>query len=204
MAAQNIQQVTEQFLQDLVDAGLVIDQIPNQNERENLRRAEQNITMDVRFESALVSIQGYYNGLTREEKINFIPNNEYIAFNKMIAIAKMNTNAEEIKIYLKAILRPDNVFDNDTMYGQLMNHLFERLGYNDQRRREMRERFFVELRNSISHVDYEITVDEFTYRRRNGTTETLTNQQLFDVVIEYARMITTINNFITARRAQRH
>ena len=97
MAAQNIQVLTQQFLNDLVTAGLVIDPIPNQNELQNLRRAEQNITMDVLFESALLRIQTTYDGLPRDLQIRFIPDDEYTIFNKMIAIAKGKANAKDVK-----------------------------------------------------------------------------------------------------------
>jgi hypothetical protein len=109
-----------------------------------------------------------------------------------------------LKNYLKVILDPQKInFDERTMLRSLMSLIYDQLQYEPVKRQKMNKILFVELRNALSHIDYEITLDSFAYRKKNGDPIILSIEQLLTVMLQYSAMIDVINDYVTKIKSQK-
>jgi len=164
-----IDKVSE-FLNDCESKGLI--KFPNNELIDYFKKADSRAVMNVLAQSAETRI------INKQNNDNFIPKREWIAFQMRSTIDMMRTYAEELKINLKLILNPDLIDPNINELGTYLRTIYARLGYGDDKKREMNEIFQVNLRNSLSHVDYEISDASITYFDKHGTPTTLTSGEL--------------------------
>jgi ABC-type transporter Mla subunit MlaD len=104
----------------------------------------------------------------------------------------------DLKI-LKAILDPTKItgkFNPRTPYGFLIDRIANTLNLSEPRKKELKELMYVELRNSISHLDYEIDHHSFSYKKTNNETVTYTIERLPELMFEYNALSEAFNEFL--------
>lgn len=190
--------VINDFLHDLEKSQLI--KFPNYALFQLFQESQHRAELEVLANSALVRISGIYNTSKQEGK-SMLPENEYIAMNKLFHIFSMQASAEELKVYLKAILDPSLINPDVTELGKYLSMIYDKLGYEPQKRQEMNRVLFAELRNALGHLDYDVTLYSFTYRNRT-TSITLTNDQFLTMMNEYNTIINTINEYIENNKSK--
>ena len=104
----------------------------------------------------------------------------------------------DLKI-LKAILDPTKIigkFNPRTPYGFLIDRIANTLNLSEPHREELKELMYVELRNSISHLDYEIDHHSFSYKKTNNEKVTYTIERLPELMFEYNALSEAFNEFL--------
>lgn len=164
-----IDKVTE-FLVDCEKNDLI--RFPNPELMNYFKKAESRSEMVVLAESAGLRIN------EKQTKEKFVPEKEWDAFQMRSQIDMMRTYAEELKVGLKLLLNPDLIDPNINELGTYLRSIYEKLGYGDAKRKEMNKIFQVDIRNALSHVDYEVHDISLTYFDKDGTPTTLTGKEL--------------------------
>jgi len=154
-----------------------------------LIESEHRAEIDVLNEAANLKIYQHHE----KEQEQFIPNNEWIAFNKKITLNQMRENSEEFKTYLKAIIDPEKIDPTVNELGTYLNNVYNKLNYNNEQKNEMNQVFFKDFRNALSHLDYDISLDAITWRNRQGDSTTWVNDHLLTVMLQMNATVDTIN-----------
>ena len=122
-----------------------------------------------------------------------LTDDEFSAFIFRFELATISKMFELNKIILKSILKIP--IREKATYGEVLSACFDRLGY-DRIRPVMRDIFLLDLRNTISHLGYEINGNDFTYRDSTGNVVTFDFGRLLDMESEYLVTTETIVNFL--------
>lgn len=160
----------EEFLADCESANLI--KFPNTQLNEYFKKADSRAIFNILSQMAHTKI------IAKQNQENFVPEKEWLAFQKISNIDSMRTFAEELKVDLKAILKPEIIDPNVNELGTYLKHVYDKLGYSQEKRNEMNKIFKVDLRNALSHLDYEFTDEIFTWYDKNENPTTWTNEQL--------------------------
>lgn len=181
------------FLHICESKGLI--KFPNLQLNQLFQESRHRAEFEVLANSAFVKISGIYNKL-RQEGGEMLSENEYVAMNKLFHILSMQANAEELKIYLKAIIDSNLINPNVNELGKYLSMIYDKIGYDLSKRQEMNRILFVELRNALVHLDYDVTLDSFTYRNNARESFTLQNEEFLNIMYQYNAIVITVNEYI--------
>lgn len=194
MTIESVKTAVEKFLKDIEDEGL-LKKSPDPNLGRIQQEAQHRAQLEVLASSARIRIDIFQNKSISQGQ-RFIPENEYRSLRNLYVIYSMLANAEELKTYLKLILNPDLINTDITELGKFMSSIYDKLGYASTLREEMNNKLFVNLRNALSHLDYDVTINGLTYRNKDGTSITLTNDDLVVMLNEYNEIVKGFNVYI--------
>ena len=128
---ENTKEVVQRFLNNLKNANLI--KFPNPELRQKFIESEHRAEIDVLNESANIRILKY----RKSKKDEFIPESEWIAFNKKNTLNQMRENSEEIKTYLKAIIDPEKIDPEINELGTYLNKIYDQLGYLTEQKKHL-------------------------------------------------------------------
>lgn len=172
-----------QFLNHCDVKGLF--KFPNDELLYYFQKAETRSIMGLLAQSAEMRIK------KKQETDNFIPRNEWIAYQMRASINQMRSYAEELKLNLKLILDPELVNPDINELGTYLKIIYDKLQYDDNKRKEMNEIFNVNLRNSLSHEDYEIINESIVYSDKQGNPKILREKE-FQIIMAQMTAITYV------------
>jgi len=144
--------IMEEFLQDCENKSLI--KFPNPEVNDLMIYADKRIVSELMASSAQTAIDNYYRNLSNEEKKKFIPENEWKHYVISNFICSVKNNSEELKTFLKAIINPQEISPDITEIGKYLSQIYDKLGYDKEKRKQMNEDLFVNMRNAFNHNDY--------------------------------------------------
>jgi len=194
---QETKDTVKEFLVDLENKSLI--KFPNLELSQIFEESKHRAEIDVLKESAITRIKIRHD----EEKDTFIPNSEWIAFNKKETLNQMRENSEEIKTYLKAIIDPEKIDPEVNELGTYLKNIYITLDYDKPKQQKMNNIFFKDFRNALSHLDYDISLESITWRDRQGTSTTWDNNYLLIVMFQMGVTVAEINNKVEEIKSRR-
>jgi hypothetical protein len=99
---------------------------------------------------------------------------------------------------LKALLDPAKIiekFNPRTPYGFLIDRICNTLNLSEPHREDLKGMMFVELRNSIAHLDYQVDHHSFSYQNK-GEKITYTIERLPELMLDYQALSEGFAEFI--------
>lgn len=110
-------------------------------------------------------------------------------------------NVEFALKILKIVLDPAKIigkFNPRTPYGFLIDRLANTLNLSPSQRDQLKELFFVDLRNAIAHMDFEMDHHSFSYKNSKGQNTTYTIEKMPDLMFEYLELAEAFFEFLKA------
>jgi hypothetical protein len=111
-------------------------------------------------------------------------------------------NVEFALKILKTVLDPVKIigkFNPRTPYGFLIDRLADTMSLSAIQRDRLKELFFVDLRNAIAHMDFEMDHHSFSYKNNKDQSITYTIEKLPDLMFEYSELANALFEFLKAR-----
>lgn len=111
-------------------------------------------------------------------------------------------NVEFALKILKTVLDPAKIigkFNPRTPYGSLIDRLADTLNMSSTQRDNLKEMFFVDLRNALAHMDFEMDHHSFSYKDAKGHIITYTIEKLPDLMYDYRELAEEFFNFLKPR-----
>jgi hypothetical protein len=108
-------------------------------------------------------------------------------------------NVEFALKILKTVLDPAKIigkFNPRTPYGSLIDRLADTLNMSPTQRDSLKEMFFVDLRNALAHMDFEMDHHSFSYKDARGHVNTYTIEKLPGLMHEYRDLAEEFFNFL--------
>ena len=187
---EKIKTKVKDFLNTLVEEGLVkpkgdfdIDLRSHQNLK-NMRKEQLEILDEIlnRYKQGLLPLN--------RDKLNL--------FFVFYVLDDFIFNVEfDLKV-LKAILDPVKIigkFNPRTPYGFLIDRICDTLNLSEPHREDLKELMFVNLRNALAHLDYEVDHHSFSYKKK-GEKITHTIERLPELMFEYQALSEGFAEFI--------
>lgn len=184
----------KKFLQDCKDAELI--KFSNPELQNIFQRSQQNAEIDSLAQHALLRVNNVREKMKLDEKEKFIPQNEFRALQIISSVSQLQTNTEELKIFLKAIMDPEKINQDVSMLGAYVKLIYDKLDYSREQRNRMNELLNVELRNALNHNDYELRLDGFSFTKKNGETKNLSVEGLLNLMIKNSEIHEIINDLV--------
>ncbi len=185
----------EEFLSDIENAGLL--KFPNPEWLQIAEEFGHRIEINRLKQSAINKIVQHQE----QSKGTFIPENEWIAFNKKLHLSHMQENSEELKTYLKAIIDPQKIDPEINQLGTYLTKIYKKLIYTTEKSENMNKVFFKDFRNALSHLDYDISLDSIAWRKKDGESTVWKNNYLLIVMAQMVDTTDVINNKIEKIRS---
>lgn len=137
-------------------------------------------------------IKHYVDGVT-DPKISHL---DMTIFMGIFGTNLMNSYLEYIKKLLKILLDKNKIsFGDNTTYGQLINDICAKLVWDKTKREVIRQNFFVDFRNAISHVDYYVTMDGVFFKIKKNTIR-LSIDEFIVMVNSIKTIVDALSSFI--------
>ena len=154
----NTEKAVNLFLNSLQDKNLLLFH------KTNLGKNKSRSLKFIDFNDHLISV---YRKLAKIQTTVFTTE-EIMAIYWSISIFSLSLMLEELKIRLIDSLNPNKIkIDDNPTYGVLMNRISDKLGYDEKLKNELFDLFSVDLRNVLAHSDFDIEIEEITYKKKN-------------------------------------
>ena len=154
----NTEKAVNLFLNSLKDKNLLLFH------HTNLGKNKSRSLKFIDFNDHLISV---YRKLAKIQTTVFTTE-EIMAIYWSISIFSLSLMLEELKIRLIDSLNPNKIkIDDNPTYGVLMNRISDKLGYDEKLKNELFDLFSVDLRNVLAHSDFDIEMEEITYKKKN-------------------------------------
>lgn len=137
-------------------------------------------------------VEHYMDGITDLK----ISHSDMTIFMGVFGTNLMNSYLEYIKKLLKILLDKNKIsFGDNTTYGQLINDICTKLVWDETKKEVIRQNFFVDFRNAISHVDYYVTMDGVFFQIKKNTIR-LNMDEFIVMVNSIKTIVDTLSLFI--------
>lgn len=144
-----------QFFKDCKDKKLLSNTIkPQQNNTICTRWDISKLT-----DQAIEKIRKHRIDLKNNEKTQFLSDKEHDALQFSRCVSFLRDTTEDLKISLQLIIDPLQV-KSCTELGKYLNEIYNKLGYNDDKKSKMNRAFQKDLRNALSHNNYSYKCDK--------------------------------------------
>ncbi|MBI5146330.1 MAG: hypothetical protein HZA84_03825 [Thaumarchaeota archaeon] len=130
-----------------------------------------------------------------------IPRDNFNAFFIFYVLDSFIFNVEFALKILKTVLDPVKIigkFNPRTPYGFLIDRLADTMSLSTIQRDRLKELFFVDLRNAIAHMDFEMDHHSFSYKNNKDQSITYTIEKLPDLMLEYRELANALFEFLKA------
>jgi len=130
-----------------------------------------------------------------------IPRDHFNTFFIFYVLNSFIFNVEFALKILKTVLDPAKIigkFNPRTPYGFLIDRLANTMNLSPIQRDQMKELFFVDLRNAIAHMDFEMDHHSFSYKNGKGQKITYTIEKMPDLMFEYLELAEAFFEFLKA------
>jgi len=130
-----------------------------------------------------------------------IPRDNFNTFFIFYVLDSFIFNVEFALKILKTVLDPVKIigkFNPRTPYGFLIDRLADTMSLSAIQRDRLKELFFVDLRNAIAHMDFEMDHHSFSYKNNKDQSITYTIEKLPDLMFEYLELADALFEFLKA------
>jgi len=186
LTREDITKATRHFLETLDEEGLLrkspeIDHTFHQN------YLDQGKILSSAIHKILDAIKTKTLVLTDEEKS--------ILFGHY-GLSRITEAIENAKKTLMALLNSEIKFDEKTTYGQLLDRLCQKVGFSKQAKNNYFDLFFVDFRNTMSHGNYRLAGDSFSFTKSNGEFVEYPIGELSELLNDFNAVLLGIRDFI--------
>jgi hypothetical protein len=190
---ENIKKQATHFLKTLEDEGLFLPKsdldkkLANIKHLSNARKEQREIIDEI--------LKRYKQGILplNRDKLNL--------FFMFYVLDNFVFNVEFNLKTLKALLDPAKIkdkFNPRTPYGILIDRIAETLNLSLSHKADLKELMFVDLRNAISHLDYEVDHHSFSFKN-NDERVTYTIERLPELMFDYQALSEVFIEFLDPR-----
>ena len=192
MSKEEIKKSVKDFLDTLEKEDLLLSSI----DKNSLLHLKEILDFKAEDHQVLNQIlDSYKKGIMPIQRDNF---NTFFIF---YVLDSFIFNVEFALKILKTILDPVKIigkFNPRTPYGFLIDRLADTMGLSTIQRDRLKELFFVDLRNAIAHMDFEMDHHSFSYKNNKDQSITYTIEKLPDLMLEYGELANALFEFLKA------
>jgi len=161
----------QEFLKDCESKGLI--QFPKTDTNDFFRKAESRAEAQMLSGYSDIIIQCIH--LMKPNGVE-IPDSVYTPYMQFQKIHELRYESEELGLVLKAILDPSKISFDVHGVGELLGNVINVIAGKDKSKKlELRELFQVDLRNALSHNDFEIKSDRIIWYDKDNNSHDILN-----------------------------
>ena len=192
MSKEEIKKSVKDFLDTLEKEGLLLPSI----DKNSLLHLKEILDFKAEDHQVLNQILDSY-----KKGAMPIPRDSFNTFFIFYVLDSFIFNVEFALKILKTVLDPVKIigkFNPRTPYGFLIDRVADTMSLSRIQRDQLKELFFVDLRNAIAHMDFEMDHHSFSYKNTKDQRITYTIEKLPDLMFEYKELADALFEFLKA------
>ena len=186
MTVSSIRKTTKQFLQTLAKENLIKLTAENFNAKRIKQKQKRGTIVGNTFQKLMKLNPKNYD----------ISEEEWIIFEYRFVVSSITSNLELVKTLLMLCIDDRRVaFYENTTFENFFRLICDELGFNEKQRNQVFHNFFVDFRNSVSQIGYDITKDGLFIDLGRKTVH-YDLKKLTDIREEIAEINKTLTEFV--------